>query len=160
MQMRCSGAPLAFRCPASVRRGAVPVNEAHEAADVGTAGHEGLATLVRTGKIDWDAAAELARKHEVDEQELRVLLSLGQKLWLQVRESFPNASAEVAMKQQLGSLLLSGHADIIGRTHLVARVADWKLGRLDSDYREQLMGYCALVLLTYPEITEAEAGVL
>lgn len=160
IQLRCSKLPLAFRCPGSTRRGAVPVNEAHEAADVGTGGHDGLAGLVRTGRIDWDAVPELARKHDVDPTELRVLLALGAKLWEQVKGSFPNASAEVPLKHQLGSVLLTGHADLMGSTGTKLRVADWKLGRLDSDYREQLLGYCALGLLKTTEATEAEAGVL
>jgi hypothetical protein len=39
-------------------------------------------------------------------------------------------------------------------------VGDWKLGRLDSNYREQLIGYAVLTLLTHPELTAATAGVL
>jgi len=160
IQLRCSALPLAFRCPGSARPGAVPVNESHEAADVGTAGHEGLAELVRTGRIDWDAVPALAQKHEVDAAELRVMLALGVKLWQQVRESFPNASAEVEMKHEIGPVLLTGHADVMAASATVLRVADWKLGRLDSNYREQLLGYCALGLLKTPQAVSAESGIL
>lgn len=160
IHLRCSSAPIAFRCGGSVRLGAVPINEASDAADVGTAGHEGLATLVRTGSVDWDGIGALARKHDVDEKELRVLLALGAKLWGQVRESFPHASAEVPLKHQLGSMTLTGHPDVLGTNGTVAYIGDWKLGRLDSAYREQLLGYCALVLLNFPQLTEARAGIL
>ena len=158
--LRCSALPLAFRCAGSVRPGSVPINEQNDAADVGTAGHEGLAALVRTGRIDWEAVPELAKKHDVDEPELRVMLALGARLWASVRESFPNASEEVALKAQIGAATLTGHTDLIGRSLLTAHVGDWKLGRLDSNYREQLLGYAALALLTYPELTAATAGVL
>lgn len=159
LSLRCSSLPLHFKCPGSARPAQVPINASNDAADVGTAGHDGLAGLVRTGQVDWDGIGELASKHGVDETELRVLLALGLKLWLLVRESFPNASTEVAMKHQLGSVLLTGHADLLGSSGTVLRGLDWKLGRLDSDYREQLLGYCALGLLTTPAATRAEFGV-
>lgn len=159
IQLRCSGLPLAFKCPGSTRRGAVPVNESHEAADVGTAGHEGHATMVRTGTVDWDAVPALARKHEVEEQELRALLALGAQLWEKVRESFPHASAEVPLKYQIGRVLLTGHPDVLAASGTVLRILDWKDGRLDKDYREQLLGYCALGLLVTNGATSAESGI-
>lgn len=160
IHLRCSALPLAFRCPGSTRRGNVPVNAVSDAADIGTAGHEGLATLVRSGRIDWDGVPELARKHQVDEQELRALLAQGQKLWAEVRESFPNASPELEMKHELGRLRLTGHTDLAALSGTTAAVADWKLGRLDADYREQLRGYMALVLLTHSVVTRATACIL
>lgn len=161
LSLRCSSLPLHFKCPGSARPAKVPINASNDAADVGTAGHDGLAGLVRTGQLDLDEVApELASKHGVDPTELRVLLALGARLWAQVKGSFPNAATEMALEYQLGSVLVTGHADIIGSSGTVLRIADWKLGRLDSDYREQLLGYCALALLSTPEATRAEAGVL
>lgn len=101
IHLRCSSLPLAFRCPASVRRGVVPINEANDAADVGTAAHEGLATMVRTGHVDWDAVPDLARKYGVDEAELRALLAQGQRLWDQIKDAFPSCSTEVAFEVEL-----------------------------------------------------------
>jgi hypothetical protein len=160
IHLRCSSLPLAFRCPGSVRRGVVPINASNDAADVGTAGHEGNAALVRTGRVDWDGVPALAKKHDVDEKELRVLLALSSKLWEQVGPSFPNAEAEVALKHQIGSVVLTGHTDVMALSGTTLRVADWKMGRLDSNYREQLLGYCALGLFKTPEARDAEAGVL
>ena len=159
IHIRCSSLPLAFKCAGSTRRGAVPVNESHGAADTGTAGHEGHAIMVRTGKVDWDAVPALARKHEVDEQELRVLLALGLQLWDKVKESFPNASAEVPLKHQIGRVLLTGHPDVMAASGTVLRILDWKDGRLDTNYREQLLGYCALGLLVTGGATSAESGI-
>lgn len=159
IHLRCSSLPLAFRCPGSTRRGAVPVNESHGAADTGTAGHEGHAAMVRLGAVDWDGVPALARQYEVDEQELRVLLALGQKLWAQVRESFPHASVEVPLKHQLGRVVLTGHPDVLAASGTVLRILDWKDGRLDKDYREQLLGYCALGLLVTSGATSAESAI-
>ena len=158
IHVRCSSLPLAFRCPGSTRRGAVPVNEANAAADTGTASHEGHATMVRTGQVDWDAVPALARKHGVDEQELRVLLALGMKLWESVRESFPNARAEVPLKHEVGRILLTGHPDVMAASGNTLRILDWKDGRLDSDYREQLLGYCGLGMLVTGAMS-AESGI-
>lgn len=161
LTIRCSALPLAFKCAGSVRPGSVPINESNDAADVGTAGHDGLTEVVRTGKVDWDAVPALAKKHDVDEAELRVLLALGAQLWHDVRESFPGAETEVAMQAEIsGGVVLTGHADLIGRSALTAHVGDWKLGRLDSNYREQLIGYAVLALLRWSELTAATAGVL
>ncbi len=160
LTIRCSALPLAFKCAGSVRPASVPINESNDAADVGTAGHDGLTEVVRTGKVDWDAVPALAKKHDVDEPELRVLLALGAQLWHSVRESFPGAQTEVAMQAEIGGAILTGHADLIGRSALTAHVGDWKLGRLDSNYREQLIGYAVLALLRWSELTAATAGVL
>jgi len=158
--LRCSGLPLAFRCAGSVRPGAVPINESNDPADLGTAAHEGLAQLVETGKVDYDAVPALAKKHKVDETELRVLLAQGAQLWEQVRESFPAAMTEVDLAHEAGSVELTGHADILGRSGAVALVGDWKTGRVDSDYAEQLKGYAALALLEDHTLQSATAGVL
>jgi len=161
IQLRCSKLPLAFKCPGSVRPGKVSVNESHEAADTGTAAHDGARKLVRTGSVDWESVSDLAKKHGVDEKELRVLLALAAKLWEQVKQSFPNASTELELKADLGfGVVLTGHADIVSSLGDLARVPDWKFGRLDSNYREQLLGYCALLLLKYGHLARAEAAVL
>lgn len=163
--LRASSAPIAFKCGGSVRPGTVLVNASNDAADVGTAAHDGLATLVDTGQVDWDAVPELAKKHGVDVQELRSLLAQGAKLWAGVRSSFPEAKSELSLRFRIAfpggaELELTGHPDVLSIIATLARVADHKTGRLDSDYAEQLRGYMALVLLNYPELERAEALIL
>lgn len=161
IRIRCSKLPIAFKCPGSVRMpAAVPIDETNDPAYVGTAGHEGLTGLARAGQVDWDGVPALAKKHGVDEKELRVLLALGTQVWKRVRESFPNASAEVELTYDLGNVELSGHLDLLGTNGVTGYVGDWKLGRLDSSYAEQLRGYMALVLLKHPTLTDAKGYVL
>lgn len=162
IHVRCSKLPLHFKCPGSARPAQVPVDEANEAAEVGTAAHDGLVPLVRDGAIEWEGVPELARKHGVDEKELRVLLALGQKIWAQVRDCYPNASAEVELRHEIGRLVITGHADIMSfdAPSQTLRAADWKGGRLDSDYREQLLGYLALGLLKIESALRAEGCIL
>lgn len=165
--LRCSGLPLAFLCPGSVRRERLAIDESSEDARLGTAAHEGLAKLVASGRIDWDGVPELAKRHEVDEQALRGLLAQGQKLWASVRESFPNASTEQALEYAApdGSFRLTGHADVIGASSDTLHVGDFKTGRLDNDHSEQIKGYAALALhraakLGATDVKRATAGVL
>lgn len=160
IQLRCSSLPLAFKCPGSVRRGRVLINETNDAADLGTAAHEGLAKLVNTGRVDYDGVPELARKHGVNETDLRVLLAQGAKLWEQVKAGIPDPMTEVELSHTLGPLTLTGHADILGRSANAGHVDDWKTGRNDSDYSEQLKGYAALALLEDGTLASATAGVL
>jgi hypothetical protein len=157
---------LAFLCPGSVRRGELVIDAANEAAYMGRAAHEGHAHMVETGSVDWDAVPDLARRYDVNEGELRSLLALGQKLWNQIRESFPNASTEVALSygQEFSyeeeDFVLTGHVDVLGVSANTAHPGDWKDGRVDKPFAEQILGYCALVLLTWRELERAAGGIM
>lgn len=160
LRLRCSALPQAFLCGGSVRRGPLAIDAANDAAYMGNAAHEGHARMVERGSVDWDGVPELARRRNVDERELRVLLAFGQRLWDKIRDSFPNASTEVALEYEEAEFRLTGHVDVLGASAGVANLGDWKDGRLDKDFAEQLMGYCALVLLTFPELERATAGIM
>lgn len=160
LQLRCSGLPLAFRCPGAARGGALRIDDVHESADTGTAAHAGLARLVETGRVDWDAIPELARRHGCEEEELRILIALGAKLWEEVKESFPEPVTEQLLRYTLGPVTLTGHTDILSRVLRHAIIGDWKTGRRDSDYSEQLKGYAALALLEDGQLETATAYVL
>ena len=160
LNLRCSSLPIAFKCGGSVRPGEIAINQTNVQAEMGTCAHEALAVLVERGRIDWDAVPALARKHGADEAELRLLLAAGAKLWELVKDSFPDPLTEVSVAYDGDGFSLTGHADIIGRSGNEARVGDWKSGRLDSDYREQLLGYAALALREDLSLESATAGVL
>lgn len=161
LDLRCSALPLAFLCGGSVRAGALEIDETNDQARMGTACHEGLRALPAAGRIDWQGVPELAKRHGVPEPELRMLLGQGQKLWAQLKDSFPDAMTEAHIRLDLpGGHTLSGHLDLMGRSARTVHVGDWKTGRLDADYREQLIGYCALALLEDDELEAATAGVI
>jgi hypothetical protein len=160
LTLRCSALPLAFRCGGSVRRGQVELNEISDAADMGSAGHEAARSLAETGRVDWDALPGLARRRGVDEGELRALMAMAQKLWNEVGESFPGAETEVEMWHEGVGVVLTGHADVLARSGREVRIGDWKFGRKDANYCEQLLGYCVLALLSDPSLEKATAGVL
>lgn len=159
--LRCSALPLALRCPGSVRATDVKLNQSHAAADVGTAAHEALRALAESGSVEWSALPEIAQRHQIDAEELRILCALATKLWPHVSASFKDALAEVALAAELvPGVTLSGHVDLLSIRGTVARAGDWKTGRKDSDYSQQMRGYATLVLLDDPQLTEVTVTVL
>ena len=168
--LRCSKLPIAFLCPGSVRPDELLIDEVNDEATLGTAAHDGLATLVETGEVNWPEVPELATRYGVSESGLRLLLGNGAKIWAEVHERFPNARTEVELAYHADDFVLTGHADILGRSGGVdllgrrsantAHVGDWKGGRLDTAYREQLLGYCALAMLADVTLESATAEVL
>lgn len=159
--LRASALPMAFRCPGSVRRGELAINETNDAANLGTAAHEALRSLAETGEVDWTGIPALALRSGVPGDDLRMLAALGAKLWPSVAASFPDALTEVSLEAEIApGVFLTGHADLLSVTGTVARGGDWKTGRKDGDYAHQMRGYCALILLANPELEEVTFTVL
>jgi len=158
LTIRASSTPLIMRCAGSVNPepGEILVDQCGDAADLGTEAHRAAAIMVETGRLPWDTLPE--------DPELRMLCAMVTKLWRQVQDSFPNARTEVARKALIDvdgqEVLITGHSDIESIGGSVARVADWKTGRNDSDYSAQLKTYAALDLYEVPELTEATATIL
>lgn len=161
LSIRASSLPLAFRCPGSLERGALRVDSAHEMADLGTAIHEGLRPLAEHGALDWDLLGEIAVRHRVDADDMRALCAIGAKLWPEISASFPDALTEVELTSEIApGVFVTGHPDFLSRSAKIARAGDWKTGRKDSDYSEQMRGYGALVLLDDPELEEVTITVI
>jgi hypothetical protein len=156
VNLRASSMPLAFRCPAAIRRGSLLINSSNEAADNGTAAHEVLRTLPRTNKIDWDRIPEIARNYGADPDETRMLCAMGAKLWNEVSDSFADAMTEVDLKIEIvPGVFLTGHADLLAISQTSMRVGDWKTGRKDTDHSHQFKAYASMALLSSTDITEA-----
>lgn len=155
--------PLAFLCPGSIQPDGLRVDQHNDAAATGSAAHNLAADLPWLGDVDWDAVdAVCARYPGADTSEVRTLAGLAVRLWERVAPSFPNAMTEVAF--QLGfqseAYELSGHLDLVSIAGDEARVADWKFGRKDRDYREQMLAYLSLVLTRYPGLARGTATIL
>jgi hypothetical protein len=159
--LRASSMPLAFKCAAALRPEGVRINPANDAADVGTAAHECLQPLAERGVIEWDDIEGIAKKHGADPEETRILCALAYKLWPEVAESFRGALSEVPLSLEVApGITLTGHVDLLTITDTVARAADWKTGRKDSDYAHQMKAYGALILLSDAQLTEVTITVL
>jgi hypothetical protein len=161
IRLRASSAPMAFRCPGSVRRDGLLVDEPNDAATAGTAAHEALRDLAELGAVKWDALPELAERFNVPLEELRILCAQGTKLWEEVKESFPEALTEVYLEAEVApGRWLSGHLDLLSQQDRVARFGDWKTGRKDADHRHQVMAYAALLFLDNPQLEEVTGTLL
>lgn len=160
--LRASSLTLAFACSGSIRETEIRINESNEAAAAGSAAHKCAESLPRTGKIDFEQIPIVADEYGCDSEELRFLCRQATKLWHKVKDSFPNALTEVAVDHtlEISGLKITGHIDGISISGDVARLWDWKFGRLDSDYYHQMMAYAAMVLLQFPSIREVTATIL
>ena len=151
--------PLAFRCAASMRP-ELRVDEAHDAANAGTAAHEALRPLAEGRGVNFDGVEAIAARYHADPDEVRMLCAMGVKLWRQIRGTFPGAITEADLELELDGATLTGHMDLTAITGDVARGADWKTGRLDSDHAEQMKAYGTLLLLNYPQLREVTITIL
>lgn len=161
--------PLAFVCPGSVRPPAVPISQDSAPAALGTAAHVALQHLATHGEIDWAGLDELAGRHAVSVEELRMLCAMAAKLWPSIKDSFAGAWAEIPLSATLpGGLALTGHMALTGHVDLmaisddgkVARVGDWKTGRKDHDYSHQMRAYGALAMLDDIELETVTVTVI
>jgi hypothetical protein len=156
IDLRASRLPLAFHCAASIRASQVRINASNEQAGTGTATHKVLEPLVETGTIDWSSIDRIADEFDGDAQEVRMLVGKACRLWAKIRDSFPRALTEIAVDRvlEIAGLRITGHIDLISISGDVARILDWKSGRLDSDYWQQLRAYGCMVLLQFPQLRE------
>jgi hypothetical protein len=162
VNLRASALPLAFACPGSIRATDLRINNTNEQAANGSAGHKLLEHLVVDGAIQWERVNEISDMFGADDQEVRMLCGKAARLWPKIRDSFPRALTEVAVDRvlEIGGLRITGHIDLISVSGDVARIGDWKCGRLDSPYVQQLKAYGAMVLLKFPQLREATVTAL
>lgn len=161
IELRAHRLPLAFRCAGSVQPAKVPIATDEQASRLGIAVHEALESLATTGQIAWSEVRAVAERHQVNPEEVSALCAAAQKVWPVLQSSFVDALAEVELATQIHTgVVLVGHADLLSVRGTAARVIDWKSGRKDHDYSQQMRGYAALVLLEDPELTEATATVV
>lgn len=160
--VRCSALPLAMLCPASIRDGGLRVDPVNDASASGTAAHVALRAVAETGAPDWDAIAGVVDAHPgADLEDVRMIVALGVKLWAEVKAEFPRALTEVPLSAEVApGLVLTGHVDVYAENGRTASVGDWKTGRVDMSYREQVLGYAALGLLDDSALESVRGAIL
>ena len=154
--IRASALPRAFACAASARQPTLRIETDSDPARLGTAAHALLEAVVNqalthTGGLDIEAAA---KQDNVDVDDLRFLVLSGIKLWGQIKAWFPGALAEFDLEGVVNGVRVTGHPDVMAISGTKATVGDWKSGRVDYDYRQQMRGYMALIMLNFPEVKE------
>lgn len=159
--MRASALPLAFKCPGSLMPATIAVNETGDAAMLGSATHEALRSLAERGDVEWHRIPAIAASFGAPADEITMLVRMARLLWPSLKESFAGALTEVPLSADIGGgFTLTGHADLLAIHDNVARAADWKTGRADSDYSAQMRAYAALVMLENQNLAEVTVTVI
>jgi hypothetical protein len=142
MNIRASSVPLVLHCGQS-NKGEIAVDDEIPGGRLGTAAHYALADMLigrRTFGLD-----DLAEKHDCDLDELGRLYAYGVQAWDKLKLTHPKPMAEVPLETDLGEgVTLTGTADLLAVTPDMARVIDWKSGRVREDYWPQLKAYALL----------------
>lgn len=164
--LRASAMPTAFKCGGSVRPCTIDVEEVNEAAETGTAAHKCFESLASKGEIEWENIDNVCDDLEGNSEEVRFLCAKASRMWKTLRDTFPCALTEIAVKYELPTLeldkvgiTLTGHADLVSVVGLQIRILDWKTGRKDANYSHQMKAYLAMMLLAYPQLESGTATI-
>jgi len=153
IEIHCSTLPRILRCPASAVPPKVRIEQEIEASLLGSAVHQALAKHVRGEETD---IPEIAEQMGVNLDELRILTAMGRQMWAQVSDSLKVLAVEDVWTAPLDDEhVLSGTADVVAEELLSEKptlvVWDWKTGRVNRDYRAQVLGYAQLAWAQWPE---------
>lgn len=162
--LRASSMPTAWKCGGSVRKPRLAIDPINEAAETGTATHKILEGLATSGLIAWDRINDVCDELGGDSEEVRMLCGKAQRMWKDLRAYFPASLAEVEVSYDIPEIVveglkLTGHIDWISIGADIARMGDWKSGRKDANYAQQMKAYMALVLLNFPQLQSATATI-
>lgn len=146
--VRCSSLPLLMRCRAAGETPDLVIRETNAAADLGTEAHRHLAGLLNDGGVDFDKCSSV---------EVRGLVASGLRFWRELGLEMQPVMSEVTMSATVRGVTVTGTADVVIVGPRMATVLDWKSGRLDTEYREQLRGYSCLVMLDAPNVEHVDS---
>ena len=150
---RCSSLPRLLKCHASQNPvldengNVIEINSSSKMADIGTAAHEFYASMVQNDLRSPQDSFELSEHYGVDEEELKMLMCQGIKLWGTIKDRVTPLITEDEMSMEFKAFTLTGHPDIIANMHddnKTIVVIDWKTGQKETGYIEQLKGYALL----------------
>ena len=162
LAVRASRLPLLPLCPASIVPPVVVIDTTGPEARLGTAVHECLALAV-LGKT-WNARDTAARQR-VDVAEVEELVWSALHVWERILCLFPAPQTEVeyVLDNAARRVRLTGHVDLVSapaERPSELCLLDWKTGRVDTDYAEQLRGYAYLALHHHPHVKTVRAIVV
>jgi hypothetical protein len=147
--IRASSLPLALACPASQVPPQTRLADDSAESRLGSACHQALAVLVRDGADPFQQAIEdAAASWRCDLEEVSALAWRGKQCWDKLQNHFPSAYVEQPLSGIAGDdeLGISGHPDVLSFVDDEIRLLDWKIGREDSDFQDQLRAYAWLAM--------------
>lgn len=148
--VRCSFAATLIACPPSGEPPAVVIDEKSEAGEMGTATHAVMTSITRGNPTP---IADAAEEYGVDADELGGLVETGGRLFDGLRgPEGCESGAEDELSAEVCGVRLTGHRDYWWRLGERAGLVDWKTGRVNTDHRDQVMGYAALMFANLPTV--------
>ncbi len=159
--IRCSSLPRIMSCPASLEVGEVQIQSSSDNASIGSAVHEVMADIIRSGDFNMPDLYPYSARHGVDVEEIRFLCWRGLAIWKQFANSLVDIDVENEEKTAIESTengtyktFLTGHVDVSAKMYDEEDegrgvIIDWKTG-IERDSDAQLMGYAALHFLGWP----------
>lgn len=159
IHLRCSSLPRVLSCPASLQAPAAEIQGDDEAARLGSAVHVCAELHVKGVAITGDAYTDLADGWKVDVDELRILSNMARQCWEHpaIKDNMPSPQTECPLgnMDEENGITLTGHPDVWSEANDQARVVDFKTGRNEGDFDDQLRGYLWLILQAHPELSTA-----
>ena len=139
--IRGSSVPSAVHCIHSLDAPTVNIETVNPMCENGTYVHAMLAAHISGQSIP-----------DAPNKDTEILFNCGRKMWRELSQYFPDPMVEQEIDAIFGELRLTGHADVISIIEhdgqIEVRVLDWKSGRVESDYMDQLLAY-ALIVASY-----------
>jgi len=153
--IRASAVPGIMQCNASKFPAKVPIRTDEKPAHIGSAIHAVLSSDV-DGSHEWDIERACDNWPDVEPKDLRILYYIGRKLWDTYEPLLDVLEIETEHKVMIPDTdyELTGHMDIAGwyaNEPDTLVVIDWKSGRVEGDYSDQLLAYAYLLSWKYPE---------
>lgn len=163
---RASSLPLMMRCSQS-NRGETPISDYYPETGLGTAAHVYAGQYVLNAAIDLDG---LAKVYGCDPQELGFLAHQVRTAWAEVLGAYKGLQYRVLAEPEWSMSIDDPPGEVTGTPDVVVvvsdggedyiEVIDWKSGRRDSEYREQLLAYGVLGLLFFGRASAVRARVV
>lgn len=163
---RASALPLFMKCAQSTR-GETPISDYYPETGLGTAAHVYAGQYVLSGAVDLDG---LAKVYGCDPQELGFLAHQVRTAWADVIGAYKGLQYRVLAEPEWSMSIDDPPGEVTGTPDAVVvvsdggedyiEVIDWKTGRRDSEYREQLLAYGVLGLLFFGRASAVRARVV
>ena len=163
LTLRCSKLDLAWDCVSSVvaPTGDI-VRSSNVPADLGSAAHAWAEHMQKPDEEQPDPS-DLAARYRCGEDELRMLISMMNRMWMQegstLRKFFAGCEVEREWEHVepfpyhgFTHLRIRGKSDMHKITGDLACSNDWKTGHIEAACEHQQRGYAFLMAMAYPEL--------
>lgn len=159
--IRASSLPTVSKCPGAALSSITSIDEPNVTGETGTAVHKCLERLVSHGAVNWRMLDSIFLSSGLDQAEVRMLFDKASRMWRTLASDFGSAVTEIATEYQSkdGKVRITGHIDLLSVSGESCRILDWKTGRKDGDYRQQMLAYLSMALLSLPNLLDGYATI-